>query len=62
MSTEVMRGLLAVVAVVLAVVSFLFLRGRRLSRAGYLLWGLLALMVPILGPFLVIVFRPGREQ
>lgn len=40
----------------------LFLRQRKLSTLGYLMWGLLALFIPILGPYLVIAARPGEAN
>jgi hypothetical protein len=37
-----------------------YLSGRRgLGWQDYMAWALVALLVPVLGPFLVIVFRPG---
>jgi hypothetical protein len=36
-----------------------YLLRRRTSFAAFALWGLLAMFLPALGPFLVIVFRPG---
>ena len=40
----------------------LFLRGRQSTVYEYLLWGLLALLLPVLGPYLVIVSRPGQVR
>jgi hypothetical protein len=42
----------------LALLGFFYLRKRRLPWAGYLFWGLIAL-IPVIGPFLVILSRPG---
>lgn len=39
-----------------------YLRRRELSWWAYLAWGLVALLIPILGPFLVIASRPGRPR
>jgi hypothetical protein len=50
-------GILAMLAL-----SMFFLRGRELSTRQYVLWGLLALTVPFLGPYLVIVYRPGTQR
>jgi hypothetical protein len=59
---SVLRGLLIATLVSLAVLAILYLRQRQLSTPGYLAWGLLALMAPGLGPFLVIVARPGWRK
>jgi hypothetical protein len=37
-----------------------YLRRRTLSGIAYLLWGLLALFLPLIGPYLVIAARPGE--
>ena len=44
------------------VLSMLFLRGRELSTREYILWGLLAVAVPVLGPYLVITSKPGGQR
>jgi hypothetical protein len=44
------------------VLSMLFLRGWELSAREYILWGLLAAAVPLLGPYLVIVSQPGKPR
>jgi membrane-bound metal-dependent hydrolase YbcI (DUF457 family) len=44
------------------VLSMLFLRGRELSTREYILWGLLAVVVPVLGPYLVIAAKPGAQR
>jgi hypothetical protein len=44
------------------VLAVLFLRGRKLTVFQYLLWGLLALLLPVLGPYLVIAARPGQMR
>lgn len=41
-------------------VAVLYLRQRKLSTLAYFMWGLLALMLPVLGPYLVIIARPGE--
>jgi len=43
----------------MALLSIFYLRSRKLPLLGYILWGLLALLVPLLGPFLVIACKPG---
>lgn len=44
----------------LALLGIFYLRKRRLPWAGYLFWGLVAL-IPLVGPFLVILSRPGEN-
>lgn len=46
----------------MVMLAVLFLRQRKLSTLGYLMWGLLALFIPILGPYLVIAARPGEAN
>ena len=43
-------------------VAVLYLRQRKLSTLAFVLWGTLALVLPVLGPFLVIVSRPGKSR
>jgi hypothetical protein len=59
---SILRGLLTTALISMAVLAILYLRHRRLSTLGYLAWGLLALMAPGLGPFLVIVSQPGWHK
>jgi hypothetical protein len=59
---SILRGLLVATLVSMAVLAILYLRHRQLSTLGYLAWGLLALMAPGLGPFLVIVAQPGCHK
>lgn len=40
----------------------LYLRQRKLSTLAFVLWGVLALVVPVIGPFLVIASRPGENH
>jgi hypothetical protein len=61
MGTEgVIRTILLVDIVALALLSLIFLRQRRMDWISFCFWGLLALLVPVLGPFLVIANRPGE--
>lgn len=39
-----------------------YLRHRSLKRAEFALWGMLALLVPVFGPFFVIAARPGPRK
>lgn len=38
----------------------LYLRRREMSTLAYVLWGIFALVVPVVGPFVVIASRPGK--
>ncbi len=60
MNAAVLRTLLLLDIIAMALLSFFYLRGRDLSWHAYLSYGLIALLVPLLGPFLVILTRPGK--
>lgn len=59
-SAGVIRSILLVDIIALALLSLIYLRQRRMSWLAYCCWGLIALLVPVLGPFLVISNRPGE--
>lgn len=59
-TADIIRALLVVVMLAQALLAMLYLRTRRLPWDGYLAWGLLTLLIPILGPCLVIACRPGE--
>jgi len=59
MNAAVLRLLLAVSLIAMYVLAMLYLCRRRLGLGVYLFWGLFALSLPALGPFLVILTRPG---
>jgi len=56
---DVLRALLVVIIIAMALLAVFYLRRRQLAWWQYCAWGFLALMVPVLGPFLVISLRPG---
>jgi len=58
----VLKALLALTSVVMFLLAVLYLRRRKLSWLEYCAFGLLALFLPILGPFLVIALRPGQPR
>jgi len=60
MNAEVLRLLLAVCLIAMYVLAMLYLRRRRLGLGAYAFWGLFALSIPSLGPFLLILARPGK--
>jgi hypothetical protein len=57
-----MRVLLVLYAVGAFTLTMAYLRYRRCSPIEYVLWGTLALIIPILGPFFVIAARPGPRK
>lgn len=61
-SPDIMRALLLVCLLGMAVLAALFLRQRSLSLFAYLGWGLLIVLLPLLGPFLVLLKRPGKQR
>jgi hypothetical protein len=56
---EVLRLILFADLFGMLMLAVLFLRGRQLTTLGYLCWGILALMVPVVGPYIVVAYRPG---
>lgn len=57
---DIIRTILLVEIIIMALLALVYLRQRRLHWSEYCGWGLLALFVPVLGPFLVISKRPGE--
>ena len=57
---EIMRLFLYTTLFAMVLLAISFLRNRRISDKEFILWGLLALLLPVLGPYLVILYRPGR--
>jgi hypothetical protein len=55
----VIRTFLVVDAICMALLGLVYLRQRRLGWRAFCGWSLLAILVPVLGPFLVIASRPG---
>ncbi len=55
----VIRTILLVDIGAMALLALFYLRQRRMNWSAYCCWGLLVLMLPVLGPFLVIAHRPG---
>ena len=62
MTAEYLRTLLTVFLVAMYLLAMLYLRRRRLSLGAYVFWGLMALAIPALGPFLVILAQPGESR
>lgn len=59
-AVAVLRMLLVITAAAMALLALYYLRQRKMKGWAYLAWGLLAVLVPLLGPFLVIALRPGK--
>lgn len=60
--TDFLQILLVLDILGMAILAIFYLRQRPLSWLSFLGWGLLAVLVPILGPFLAIVTRPGSHR
>ncbi len=60
--TDVLQVLLVLDILGMAILAIFYLRQRPLSWLAFLGWGLLAVLVPILGPFLAITSRPGSRH
>jgi hypothetical protein len=54
------RTILLVDIVTMTLLALVYLRQRRMGWIAFCGWGLLAFLVPVLGPFLVIANRPGQ--
>ena len=62
LSPAFLRVCLGLCLVGMALIAALYLRGRKLSWWESLAWGLFMLLVPILGPFITILYRPGTPR
>jgi hypothetical protein len=61
-TADTLRILLLACLFGMLMVAVLYLRQRKLTTLAYFMWGLLALLLPILGPYLVISARPGEPN
>lgn len=61
-TADTLRLLLFICLIGMLVLAVLYLRRRKLSGLAYVMWGLLALFLPVLGPYLVIALRPGEQR
>jgi membrane-bound metal-dependent hydrolase YbcI (DUF457 family) len=62
LTQSILRVLLFATILVLLLLAFLYLRSRRLAWHELVAWGLLAFLLPVLGPILVFTFRPGTPN
>ena len=61
-SPELMRLLLVLCLLGMAILAVLSLRQRKMPAAAYIGWGLLAVLLPLIGPFIVLLVRPGESR
>ena len=61
LTADFMRQLLLLCWIGMVLLAVFFLRGRRLTFFQYLGWGLMAVLVPFLGAFLVVLLHPGAS-
>jgi hypothetical protein len=59
-TASMIRIILLIDIILMVLLALFFLRQRRMSWFSYCCWGLLAIGLPIIGPFLVIANRPGK--
>ncbi|MBN2501079.1 MAG: hypothetical protein JXB38_09905 [Anaerolineales bacterium] len=59
---NVMIVALGIFIVTMTFLGFSYLRRRELETWEYIAWGILVIIVPVLGPFIVIASRPGRTR
>jgi hypothetical protein len=62
LSASTMRILLVISMLGMAWLAVLFLRKRNLTARAYLVWGFLIILLPALGPFLVLFIKPGTPK
>lgn len=62
MEAFILRFLLATYTLVALVISLFYLHYRRVNWGEYAFWGIVAFLLPILGPFFVIAARPGPRK
>jgi 4-amino-4-deoxy-L-arabinose transferase-like glycosyltransferase len=62
MEATFLRYLLATYLAAAFVAAIFYLRHRRVTLLEFLVWGAVALALPVLGPFFVIAARPGPRK
>lgn len=58
----VIKAFLFAVILLLAGMALGYLWKRKLPPAGYIFWGLVALVIPVMGPILLIALHPGEVR
>ena len=61
LTADAMRASLVICVLGMALLAAFFLRKRELSITEYIGWGIVIVLLPLLGPFLVILHRPGKR-
>jgi hypothetical protein len=61
-TADVLRNFLLLCLLGMLTLGAFYLRSRKLSWVEYLSWGLLLVLAPLVGPFLVILARPGSAK
>ena len=61
LTADAMRASLVMCVLGMALLAAFFLCKRQLSISEYIGWGLVIILLPLLGPFLVILHRPGKR-
>jgi len=61
-TAEIMRTLLLIVIAGMLFLAVAYLSQRKLTPIAFCGWSLLALVLPILGPIIVILSRPGKSR
>jgi len=59
-SPQAMRLMILLILLGMELLAVFYLRQRQVSFFAYLGWGLFSLLLPVVGPFLVILSQPGR--
>jgi len=61
LTPEFVRWVMLIGLLSIACLTCLYLRRRNLTARAYLTWGLLAILFPLIGPFLVLLSKPGKR-
>lgn len=60
LTADTMRILLFICLLGMSILAAFYLRSRRLTFKEYFGWGILIVLIPLLGPFLVLLAAPGK--
>ena len=61
-SPQLMRLLLVTCLLGMAILATLSLRRRKMPVSAYIGWGLIAILLPLVGPFIILLVRPGEGR
>ena len=61
-SPDLMRSFLLACMLTMIILAVFNLRRRKLMHLAYVLWGLVAILIPIIGPFMIIWMKSGEQQ